>query len=211
MSVFLFGHPSGLRIDDDDLKGHASVRQPGDLTILRPRRKELPDGYEPLEDTPLPPDAPDPVFDAPLDEPGGGTVYFARRDTGDLYALLRLLEINVNSTEYAAFAYRGDPIAERFLEQIKLVSFPALSVVYKVTGDAMPPPQTLTLGKAMLGFISAQTDYWVASDRMWSPKLKGTAGGDGDQDREALAFGLHVEHPKWGIYRVWSRARRIGK
>jgi hypothetical protein len=46
---------------------------------------------------------------------------------------------------------------------------------------------------------------------IWSAKLTGTFGRDGDWAREALCFGFTVENAFHGVYRIWSRAWLVTK
>jgi len=45
-----------------------------------------------------------------------------------------------------------------------------------------------------------------ANQSDFSRELSGIIGGDGDFEREELAFRLIVEDKEAGVYRIWSRA-----
>jgi hypothetical protein len=153
----------------------------------------------------------DPIKDAPLEDRCGGTIYFERAATGALEAILQAMGVRTAMTAYAACAFSSeDTVTDRYLDQIRLFSYPALQGLLRIEKAALPPEQTLTLGEAVAGFLEAQRGKWN-DEWTFSRKLSGTAGGDGDWAKESLAFGFHVENTYWGVYRVWSRAWLVTK
>ena len=66
----------------------------------------------------------DPLRAAPLTEPAGGAVYIQGDPTPtDLAGLMRLLRVDAAAADYAAFLARAaDPLEERFLTQLRLIS-----------------------------------------------------------------------------------------
>ena len=73
-----------------------------------------------------------PLLDAPLTGSSGGTVYFdGSPDKNDIDALLRLLTVHSDSTDYAVFLGEAkDPGQERFLTQMRLISQFALRSLF---------------------------------------------------------------------------------
>jgi hypothetical protein len=152
-----------------------------------------------------------PFLNAPTTEPSGGTFYFdddAKPEALD--AVLSLVGVR-NTKDYAAYAASSaDPLNERYLDQLRLVSNAALSSLFSASSDEPLPPQTLDAPSAVIGFVAAQRAKWK-DDRTYSEKLAGSAGGDGDWAKESLCFGFHAENSYWGVYRVWSRAWLVTK
>lgn len=153
-----------------------------------------------------------PLKDAPLQDPCGGTVYFETTKADSLRALARLMGLSVGSKSYVAFGFSSrNPVADRYLDQIKILTHAAVSTLFKVEADKLPDDQALTIEDLVVGFVTAQSDKWNEPGRTFSSHLSGTAGGDGDWAKEALAFGLHVENDYWGAYRIWSRPWLVTK
>ena len=159
------------------------------------------------------PKAPDPVRNAPLYDPTGGTVYFETSKADHLKALMRLLTGFVaERKDYIAFGLSAkDPVEERFLDQVKILTHVAAASVFEVDHDTLPPEQSLTLEEAVIGFVKAQYMKWEEPGKVFSSTLSGAAGGDGEYSKEALAFGLHVENSHWGVVRLWSRPWLVTK
>lgn len=223
------GLPDGLRITScgwpDDMTG----RKPGDAAFDKPRllsEEELEDllHFDPEGNQFSPAQyACHPVLSVPQLQSSGGTVYFESRVPEDLYALIRVLGIDGGTDEYAAFAFRArNPNVERYLIQLKLVTFAALKYGYfrylkpydKARSLPLPPKQSMSLAEAMVRFVECQAEHWLEADPgrgLVYPKLFGLAGGEWDGDFECLGFGLHVEKPSRGVYRIWSRAWLAGK
>jgi len=154
-----------------------------------------------------------PFHDAPLTSAAGGVVYFDRGcDEDSLKALCRLLAIRPDQRDYAAFlAESSDPVRDRWLVQLRLVSRFALSYLFGALGrneyDRFPK-QPLSLLDTIRAFMEDQEQHWVQASP-WA--LDGTAGGDGDSAYERLGFGLMVENEYHGVYRIWSRAWLVTK
>jgi hypothetical protein len=153
----------------------------------------------------------DPLRDAPLTEPCGGTLYFD--DTvgpEELIAALQLIGV-YRTAEYVAFgASSDDTVTERFLDQLRLVTSAALRSLF--AADATPVgEQRMTIHEAVAAFVAAQRAKWNNGRSPYSAQLAGSAEGDGDWAKESLAFGFHVENTYWGVYRVWSRPWLVTK
>lgn len=153
------------------------------------------------------PDKPNPVTDAPLHDACGGTVYFETSKEDRLRALMRLLMGFVaERKDYMAFGMSSsDPVNERYLDHVKFLTHAAATSVFKVEREELPAEQNLTLEEAVIGFVQAQSAKWNEPDKLYSSKLSGSAGGDWEYAKEALAFGLHVENTHWGVLSLWSR------
>lgn len=197
--------------------------QPGDLTRFVPAGLGLdaPPVIRPwdrLEDVARRPDyygfnAPSshPFLNAPVNDSAGGVIYFdGRPPRGQLDAALSLLEVRTDTSEYAAFwAASSNPLDERYLEQLRLISPPALVNLFAVQPHEGTEPlvkQKLTVGEALWRFIEIQQQKY---NRLWA--LDGVMGGDGDWAKESLAFGFVVENAYHGVYRIWSRAWLVTK
>ena len=144
-----------------------------------------------------------PLDDAPLTDPAGGTVYFdAGASESDFRGLLRLLQI-ADTDVYAAFVESAaDSREERFLYQLRVLG-PAALAAYGVPA-AEAPRQRTSVHDLLWTFVARET-----AER---PKvIQGTFGGDGDWARERLCFGVMVENSSWMAYRIWSRAWLITK
>ena len=214
------GLPESLEVTPLNWPEDARGRKPGDMGFRTP---DLPTAQE-LEEifpemvfsdgSPCTPEryAYHPLYGAPVYQPAAGTVYFSRRVPEDLHALFRILDVPCDSKDYAAFAVCAfHPAVERFLVQLKLVSFFALGRMYRLKSHPMPPQQTMSLADAMVEFVKCQAELWLEPGRIFSSKLRGAAGGDGDNDKEDLAFGFQIENAFSGIYRIWSRPWLVGK
>lgn len=207
------GFPTGLNLTDPDWPDGAS-HGPGDAdgflpqgfllgapNVVFPYRGMASEDYYGAQAA-----TGNPLTNAPLQDPCGGTVYFRTGKADDLKALVRIMGLRSDSRNYAAFALSSaDPVNDRYLDQLKLITHPALSAIFKIDGKRLPGEQSLTIEEAVIGFVAAQREKWNHPDWAFSPKLRGTAGGDGDWAKESLAFGLHVENSYWGAYRIWSR------
>jgi hypothetical protein len=153
-----------------------------------------------------------PILDAPLQDPGGGTVYFAGRSSDDLRVLFGAMGVHADAKSYIAVPFTAcDTVEERYLDQLRIVRHVALTAVCKLDEALIPAAQSMTIGDALCGFVEAQIDKWKEPGQPFSHRLSGTAGGDGDWAKEELAFGFHVENSHWGVYRIWSRAWLVTK
>ncbi len=154
-----------------------------------------------------------PLLDAPLTGSSGGTVYFdGSPDKNDIDALLRLLTVHSDSTDYAVFLGEAkDPGQERFLTQMRLISQFALRSLFgaKIDGECSHlTTQTVSIGDLIWKFIEDQQREY---GKGYSAQLDGLFGGDGDWAKEKLAFGFLVENEYQGVYRLWSRAWLVTK
>lgn len=214
----LVGFPAGLRLSPSDWPVGAAV-PPGDLSRFVPQGFGL--GAPPilLPYSGAPPEGAygfstqhgHPFQDAPLSEPAGGTLYF---DDGAGRASIRAaVEIMgvYDTLDFAAFAASSpDPVAERYLDQMRLITHFALGSFFQAKAGASQEPQSVSVIDAIVAFVEAQCAKWNGAGA-YSPKLAGSAGGDGDWAKESLAFGFHVENTYWGVYRVWSRPWLVTK
>jgi hypothetical protein len=216
--ISMEGYPETLRISPPDWPSQGHGPRPGDLTQFLPQGFGLgapmivmPYGAAPTDsfygfDQPKA----HPILNGPLTEASGGTLYFD--DGVSLESLTAAMEVlGIYATpDYVAYASSaGDPVNERYLDQLRIVSSHALGSVFGAGPE--PPRQALDAPAAIIGFVAAQRAKWNAAGSSYSAKLSGAAGGDGDWAKESLAFGLHVENTYWGVYRVWSRAWLVTK
>jgi len=152
-------------------------------------------------------DAPsqDPFHAAPTQEPCGGLLYF---DDGvnlqQLRSALAVIGVHGPRTDYAVFAAGAkDPLAERFLDQVRIISKAALAHFFGLDAEAKAlPDQEVPLGEFVERFIAEQRAKWNDPKYTYSSRLAGTLGGDGDWAKESLAFGFYVENTSWGVYRL---------
>lgn len=201
--------PHGVRDDAPGNEKHFLSRGflLGPPAVMFPYRGMASDEYYGAED-----ERADPITNAPLQDPGGGTVYFDTTDEEQLGAIFSATVGHTRNNEFVAFAFQArDPVTERYLDQMRIVTCVALSGVFEVKEDDLPGEQTLTIGEALTGFVTAQESKWSEPGETFPYRLEGAAGGDGDWAREALAFGLHVENRYWGVCRIWSRAWLVTK
>lgn len=66
--------------------------------------------------------------------------------------------------------------------------------------------QSVSVAEALWNFYQSQISRYNPEKELYHSKLSGVIGGDGDYQREQLAFGMLVENREEGIYRIWSRA-----
>jgi hypothetical protein len=193
--------------------------QPGDLRRFAPMgRGRIGPVPGDLEDFGAAPSNPDlfsltahhsqPLLNAPITEPTGGTLYLdGEPDTGDLAATLRLLGVPADATDYAVFVSQARrPAEERYLTQLRIVRRVALAALYDALSEAELrafPRQRLTVGAVMGKFIETEQQRWGTG---LSPKLAERFGNQGRRLRATLAFGLMIENAFYGVYRLWSRA-----
>ena len=162
-------------------------------------------GFDPLQS--------DPVRAAPSQYAGGGIIYFDARSPWDqLQAALTLMEVRLYERDYAVLEGSAtDTVAERYLDQVRIVSKGALGEIFGAGKEvAEIPNQPIDLGEYIQQFLSDQSAKWHGQTEP-ADSLRGTAGGDGDWAKERLAFGFMVENGYWAIYRLWSRAWLITK
>jgi len=77
-----------------------------------------------------------PFTGAPVTEEGGGTVYFDRHcKREDIEAMLRLMQVRGNLTDYAAFLQETTSPEDRYLSQMRIVSGGALQFLFGTSTD----------------------------------------------------------------------------
>lgn len=92
-----------------------------------------------------------------------------------------------------------------YLEQLKLICGPAAGRFHESVKRHCVE-QVLTIGEAMMDFYQYQKAKYNPGNDLFPRELRGIIGGDGDYEREQLAFGILVENREEGVYRIWSRA-----
>ena len=179
----------------------------GSPALMFPYRGMASDDYYGAEE-----ETADPITNAPLQDPGGGTIYFDTTDKERLEVIFTEVLGQTLNKEFAAFAFQArDPVSERYLDQMRIVTSIALANVFDVKEEDLPEEQTMSIGEALTGFVTAQESKWSEPGETFPRRLEGAAGGDGDWAKEALAFGLHVENHYWGVCRIWSRPWLVTK
>ncbi len=205
---------AGVTILPNDWPGGEPAERPGDLTRFLPQGLGLgvpmiitPYGAGPDQgfyglDRP----SGDPFHAAPTQEPGGGLLYFDDGvDLAKLRNALAVIGVRLSSQDYALFAAASkDSVAERYLDQVRIISKAALSHFFQAKEAGALPDQPLTIGDYVERFVTEQKDKWN-DGYTFSGKLRGTLGGDGDWAKESLAFGFFIENSYWSVYRLWSR------
>jgi len=158
-----------------------------------------------------PPSA-NPITNAPVNDAGGGCIYFDGGVSGETVQILaRTMGVGPYLKKYAVFFEgAGDTKNERYLHQIRIVGAYGLSQSFRIPDEALDEitEQQLTIVETIQKFIELEREIWGTG---YSRALDGTLGGDGDWAREALAFGLLVENSFQDIYRVWSRPWLVTK
>jgi len=98
-----------------------------------------------------------PLLNGPLTEPSGGTLYFdGDASLQTLQETLRLMGV-YETMDYVAFGNSSsDPISERYLDQMRLVSHSALASIFGATTSEPPPQQRLHALAAVCAFAAAQ-------------------------------------------------------
>jgi hypothetical protein len=121
--------------------------------------------------------------------------------------------VHLPRKDYAVFAAGAeDPVAERYLDQVRIISKPALGHFFEAGKDAEAlADQPITLGAYIENFIAEQRAKWNDPRYTYSQQLAGTLGGDADWAKESLAFGFLVENTTWSVYRLWSRPWLVTK
>ena len=212
---------AGVTILGSDWPGRELPVHPGDLSRAVPQGLGLnvpimitpygvgPDlGYYGLDQP-----STDPFHGAPTQEACGGLLYFDDDvDIAMLRNALVVIGVHMPRKDYAVFAAEAkDPLAERYLDQVRIISKGALGNFFAVGEEARAlPDQELTLGEYIDHFIAEQKEKW-SDGYAFSGKLRGTLGGDGDWAKESLAFGFFVENTYWSVYRLWSRPWLVTK
>jgi hypothetical protein len=209
------GFPDDLHLSAPDWPPNCREPRPGDLQFFLPQGFGLggPAIITPYSGPPQPSyygfheAQAHPFLNAPPTESASGTLYFDDNVTADeLNAALGVIGVFATK-DYVAYSKSSvDPLQERYLDQVRLVSKMALASMFGARRDEPTPHQTLDIPQAAAAFVAAQKAKWNDTS-----KLAGAAGGDGDWAKESLAFGFHVENTYWGVYRIWSRAWLVTK
>lgn len=188
----------GVVIGPKQWPGGNLTRQPGDFRLLY-----------------------DPIAAAPITDPaGGGIVHFGSIDRASFDGLVDLLAIGRGfdggvavfiSTVLGAARQRE----RRYLAQLRAVSGSAMERDFGAKGlwEGMGQPQALlrqglNLEELLWNFVLHQQAYWGTSFADGRAPA-GALGGDGEDAREQLAFGLMAEQD--GICRIWSRAWLVNR
>lgn len=217
------GQAKAVAILASDWPSHLELRErPGDLSRMLPQGLGL---GVPLIVTPYSVgpsaglygfDAPsqNPFHAAPTQEPYGGVLYFDESaDLDQLRGALAVIGVQEARKDYAVFgAEAKDPVAERYLDQMRIISKPALAHFFGLDAEVKAlPDQDVPLGAFIERFIAEQKAKWNYPGDAFSRRLSGTLGGDGDWAKESLAFGFYVENTPWAVYRLWSRPWLVTK
>jgi len=213
----------GVSILASDWPSHRELRErPGDLSRLLPQGRGL---GVPLIVTPygagpgtgfygLDAASQDPFHAAPTQDPCGGLLYFNdSADAEQLRGAFAVIGVQDARKDYAVFAAEAkDPVAERYLDQVRIISKPALAHFFGLEAEVKAlADQDLPIGAFIESFIAAQKAKWNHPDDAFSRRLSGTLGGDGDWAKESLAFGFYIENTPWAVYRLWSRPWLVTK
>src|SRR5262249_5580998 len=99
----------------------------------------------------------------------------------------------------------GQPIYPYYLEQLKLIS-PSAMERFPQRFRPWCVQQELTISEALWAFYQFERARFNPDNSVFPQELNGMIGGDGDYEREELAFGMIVEDSQAGVYRIWSRA-----
>jgi len=156
----------------------------------------------------------DPIQGDPPQEESAGIIYFGngvRRE--DFEALLRVLNIQADRKDYAAFVQESsNPEKDRFFKQMRVVSKFGLRFGFNAIDNNEHdkfPEQKLATGDALLAFMEAERNRF--GTEFGDSRIDGKMGGDGNYAREELRFGFMLENEYHGIYRIWSGAWLVTK
>ena len=117
-----------------------------------------------------------------------------------------MIGFKAGRSDFMAFGWSAvDPAEDRYLDQMKILTHVAVTSVFDIEQDELPKDQSVTIEEAVIGFVAAQCNKWNEPGKPFSSRLSGSAGGDGEYAKEALAFGLHVEKSHPGAICIWSR------
>ena len=164
------------------------------------------DHYSQGEASPRTSDPGDPLLSAPLTQVAGGTIYFSGGPHDDLKAVFRVMEVLRDRHNFLAIGSHSNlPVHSRYLDQLWIIWSPTARDVFGLSDADLPGEQDLSIEEALLGFVDRQIDKWIEPGRLYSSRLDGSIGGDGEYAREALGFGFSVEDPFGCVYRIWSR------
>lgn len=147
----------------------------------------------------------------------GDLVYFGERVKEErFYSAVDALGVKGFEQTYAAifttFFEDADlgvvnPIRDgvHYLEQVRIICPSAMHHFYDAFGEACVE-QSVSVAEALWNFYQSQISRYNPEKELYPANLSGVIGGDGDYEREQLAFGMLVENREEGIYRIWSRA-----
>ena len=193
-------HLSQLRISPNDWPSKEYGAKPGDFSKFISKY-----GSEPCITFA-------PILDAPEYDGYWGMIYFKDWIRKEAFlSFLEMMGVYERETMFAAYVQEAsNPIEDGYYKQIRLISNFALKYRFDTLhGDEYNqfPPQTLTLGEVLWGFIEDERAR-VQSGEL---SIYGSMGGDGDDAYEALSFGFMLEDACHGVYRIWSRAWLVAK
>ena len=198
-----------IRVSTPIWPNHKLKIQPGDLSQFAPSGNGV-YGYQNQFSK-------NPFKAAPPQEPSGGVIYFGNNIAKtDFEAFLRLLEVKVESKDFAIFVAESERSCDDgYLVQMRIVTKFGLRFMFGAINDREYDnftEQQLSIGGAFCEFIEKEANRWGTSFTQDEEKgLAGLFGGDGDFAREELAFGFMIENEYHGIYRIWSRAWLVTK
>lgn len=116
------------------------------------------------------------------------------------------MEVLLDRRNFLAIGSHSNlPVHSRYLDQLWIIWSPTARDVFGLSDGDLPSEQDLSIEEALLGFVDRQIDKWIEPGRLYSSRLDGSIGGDGEYAREALGFGFTVEDPFGCVYRIWSR------
>lgn len=147
---------------------------------------------------------------------GGDLVYFSQRvDEQRFYAAIDALEIKGFEKKFAALfttffedidvgVINPIEMGVIYLEQLRIICPAAMDGFGDELEEALVE-QELSISEALWNFYLSQINRYNPDNELYPSALNGVMGGDGDYEREELAFGMLVEDREEGIYRLWSR------
>ena len=197
-----------------DWPGKALPVMPGDFSKYAPpgRGLDVPLNESPFDyyDYRFEPREADPIRGAPRSTPSGGVIYFDHRDAWDkVEAALALMGVILKNPDFVVFGRESrEPIRDRYLDQVRIMSKFALGQVFRLYNEAAAiATQPVTVGELIAQFLVDQEAKWYATnENTGSRRITGVFGGDTDWADERLGFGFMVENGPYDIYRLWSRA-----
>ncbi len=182
----------------------ATSKPSGNLSMFTPMGEGL-YGFEATEH--------DPIVEAPITSAEGGTLYFGNEiKKEELLALTNIMGIrtNPNTQKYIIYEMQSDnSISDRYLLQWRFVSDFASKYLFRDDAPDAIPVQPFSIPEAMWKFIEGEKIKY--GTMFGNPAIAGKLGGNGYSLQEELAFGVTVENPYYGVYRIWSRPWLVGK
>ena len=180
--------------------------QPGNLSIFAPYGNRI---YGLQSKNSI-----NPIKNGPVFEDNGGTVYFGNDiEREDFNSFLRMINININDKNYAAFIQESShPLEDRYFKQMRIISNFALQFMFGIEDKAeynSLSSQNLTTEEALWAFIDSEKERF--GTMFGDPRIEGKMGGDGDYAREELSFGFMLENGYSNVYRIWSKAWLVTK